>query len=488
MFSRLICSKVGRLSSLVGRNVANQRVASLYNVNHRSISVSTNRWADDKSKPKGPKGPLKYESVETDETFVDDTDILASMKRQALREEAERRRGDNSESGNEQSEADKEYIKMQKLKQQQQAEEDKVVAKSMRNFGFTIAACVLVSCLYLGYPSEEDLKKGDNFITGYPNRIYNNLKNAKKTVNEPQTTKLLPDPLPAPYAHPLTLCIELQDSLLHMDWDKTRGWAIQTRPGVRQFLSSLGRYFEVVVFTTQPAWLADQVCQSFDPMFFYTMYRLYRDHTTKVGSVYVKNLDHLNRNVGKTVIVDIDPESYQLQPDNGLKLKKWMGEKDDRELKRFEIFLGELATMVMDFGIKDIRPIIHSINQLDAEDPIEGWRKYKDQKREAFEQELLIQYPDPKPNALMKLLSYVGVQLQAKRPMNAIDYVERQANIAHEQFLRDLPQQKANLKKIQEEQQAMIKKHIEDNKEKGLKLWDYMNGSALPEAQQQQQK
>ena len=81
--------------------------------------------------------------------------------------------------------------------------------------------------------------------------------------------KLLPDLLPDPYQRPYTLVLELNDALVHLVWDKETGWRgifsfhgynniiinlslylVATRPGVKQFLSYLSRYYELVIFTS----------------------------------------------------------------------------------------------------------------------------------------------------------------------------------------------------------------------------------------------
>jgi TFIIF-interacting CTD phosphatase-like protein len=50
--------------------------------------------------------------------------------------------------------------------------------------------------------------------------------------------------------------------------------------------------------------------------------------------LYVKDLKILKRNLSKVVIVDNIPESYALQPENGIEIKPWYGNDDsDRELK-----------------------------------------------------------------------------------------------------------------------------------------------------------
>ena len=58
-----------------------------------------------------------------------------------------------------------------------------------------------------------------------------------------------------------------------------------------------------------------------------------------VNTSMVKDLSALNRDLGKVVCVDIDQNAYSLQPENGLLLKAWKGEKDDRELQRMMTFL-----------------------------------------------------------------------------------------------------------------------------------------------------
>jgi import inner membrane translocase subunit TIM50 len=69
------------------------------------------------------------------------------------------------------------------------------------------------------------------------------------------------------------------------------------------------------------------------------MYRLYRDHTKLEKGKYIKDIEQLNRDPKKVIMVDINPDAYSLQPENGLKLKSWKGEPSDRELIKFETLL-----------------------------------------------------------------------------------------------------------------------------------------------------
>jgi import inner membrane translocase subunit TIM50 len=69
------------------------------------------------------------------------------------------------------------------------------------------------------------------------------------------------------------------------------------------------------------------------------MYRLYKDHTHEVGGKLVKDIENLNRDPKTVILLDINPDSYSLQPENALSLKPWKGEAGDRELIKMGDFL-----------------------------------------------------------------------------------------------------------------------------------------------------
>lgn len=71
----------------------------------------------------------------------------------------------------------------------------------------------------------------------------------------------------------------------------------------------------------------------------YAMYRLYRDGTRYIDGKYVKDLSYLNRDLSKVIIMDSNPESFSLQPENGIALKPWKGNADDKGLLEYIPFL-----------------------------------------------------------------------------------------------------------------------------------------------------
>ena len=75
-----------------------------------------------------------------------------------------------------------------------------------------------------------------------------------------------------------------------------------------------------------------------DPMRYIT-YRLYRQHTIQIGSVYIKDLSKLGRDLKKVIIVDNMPANFQLQQENGIFIKSWVGDPKDIEHKNMATFL-----------------------------------------------------------------------------------------------------------------------------------------------------
>jgi hypothetical protein len=57
----------------------------------------------------------------------------------------------------------------------------------------------------------------------------------------------------------------------------------------------------------------------------------------------VKDLSLLGRDLDHVVLVDNEPKSYYLQPENGLQISSWTGEPDDRAMDELAIVLKDLA-------------------------------------------------------------------------------------------------------------------------------------------------
>ncbi|CAO3592537.1 unnamed protein product [Absidia cylindrospora] len=160
------------------------------------------------------------------------------------------------------------------------------------------------------------------------------------------------NPLPEPYRRPYTLVINLDETLVYSTWSREHGWRHAKRPGVDYFLSYLSQFYEIVIFTSQPAMNAMPILDKLDP-YQYAMYRLYRDGTRYVDGKYIKDISHLNRDLSKVIIMDSNPAAFSMQPENGVALKPWKGEANDSGLLDYIPFLEGKQNSVFDGCIYD---------------------------------------------------------------------------------------------------------------------------------------
>jgi len=62
------------------------------------------------------------------------------------------------------------------------------------------------------------------------------------------------------------------------------------------------------------------------------MYRLYRDATRYEKGAYVKDLNHLNRDLSKVIAIDVNPACVKENPENAIIIPKWDGDPTDTTL------------------------------------------------------------------------------------------------------------------------------------------------------------
>jgi import inner membrane translocase subunit TIM50 len=149
------------------------------------------------------------------------------------------------------------------------------------------------------------------------------LDTVKETVNdnliapftEPSSQKLLPD-LPARLRGKElpTLVIALDDVILNSTWDRQYGWRYMKRPGVDEFLQAVAPYYEVVVWTEQFS-MMEPVITTLD-RHRAVRHRLYKDSMVYRQGRHLKDLEHLNRPLSKTVVIDCKPANAVQQPAN----------------------------------------------------------------------------------------------------------------------------------------------------------------------------
>uniref|UniRef100_A0A4W6FHA2 Mitochondrial import inner membrane translocase subunit TIM50 n=1 Tax=Lates calcarifer TaxID=8187 RepID=A0A4W6FHA2_LATCA len=182
-------------------------------------------------------------------------------------------------------------------------------------------------------------------------RTFKYFKDYRQVSGVPTSPKLLPDPLKEPYYQPpYTLVLELTDVLLHPEWSLSTGWRFKKRPGIDYLFQQLAPLYEIVIFTAETGMTAYPLIDSIDPQGF-VMYRLFRDATRYMEGHHVKDVSCLNRDTSKVIVVDCKREAFSLQPFNGMALKKWDGNSEDRTLYDLANFLKTIALS----GVEDVR-------------------------------------------------------------------------------------------------------------------------------------
>ncbi|KAG8292266.1 Mitochondrial import inner membrane translocase subunit TIM50 [Homalodisca vitripennis] len=217
---------------------------------------------------------------------------------------------------------------------------------------------------------EEDEFSRLPIVTQYLKRTFKTMNFYTKMIKEPSRKKLLPEPLQYPYMQPpYTLVLELTDLLVHPEWTYSTGWRFKKRPGVDQFLEQVGPpLFEIVIYTAEQGMVAFPIINTLDPNG-YIMYRLFRDATDYVDGHHVKNLDCLNRDLKRVIVVDWNPNSVKLHRANTFLVPRWTGSDSDTSLMDLAAFLKTIASNDVD----DVRDVLVHYSQFD--DPLETFKE-----------------------------------------------------------------------------------------------------------------
>ena len=152
-----------------------------------------------------------------------------------------------------------------------------------------------------------------------------------------------------------TLVLDLDETLVHYIEEKDRHY-VQVRPFAEYFISEMGKYFELVIFTSAEEEYANIVLEEIDKYKVIT-YKLYRKHVEYNDGLCLKDLDKIGRDIKRVCIIDNDKNNFKLHVENGIEIKEFLGEQDDNELD----LLGDLLMSIIESNADDIRPIIKDI-------------------------------------------------------------------------------------------------------------------------------
>uniref|UniRef100_A0A2N9ISA5 Mitochondrial import inner membrane translocase subunit TIM50 n=1 Tax=Fagus sylvatica TaxID=28930 RepID=A0A2N9ISA5_FAGSY len=200
-----------------------------------------------------------------------------------------------------------------------------------------------------------------------------------QSYSEPYAEKLLPDLL-REEQHIFTLVLDLQETLIHYDWTREKGWQTFKRPGVDAFLEHLAQFFEIVVYSDEQNMFVDPVVERLNTKGC-IRYKLCRAATKYKNGKHYRDLSKLNRDPAKVLYLSGHALENCLQQENAVPIKPWKkDDANDTALLDFIPFLEVIART----GPADVRKVLESYKGCDI--PTEYIRRTKDYQRRVQEQ------------------------------------------------------------------------------------------------------
>lgn len=266
--------------------------------------------------------------------------------------------------------------------------------------------------------------------------------------SEPVFEDLLPPPAPEAYRRPMTLVLTLDDLLIHSEWDTRHGWRTAKRPGLDYFLGYLSQYYEIVIFGSNYQMYLDKTVAKLDPLRAYIQYALFREACRYKDGKLIKDLSLLNRDLAKTIAIDVDADALSMNPENSIVLKPWDGKPDDTLVKLIPL-LEYIATQ----PIKDVRPILNTF--ADKENIVADYAEREAKLRARWREENKHLFDKAKlPNAGNFFASLMGIPQgqMNKEPKMPLDIIREHGQMQYENLRKYL---KENEAKFLEEERKM---------------------------------
>ena len=180
-----------------------------------------------------------------------------------------------------------------------------------------------------------------------------------------------------------SLVVDLDETLIHSFIlnDNENAHTFHVRPFCFEFLNELSTLYEIIIFTAGTKKYADPIINQLDKTNKIISYKLYREHLSydDDNGSGLKDLSKIGRDLKRTIIIDNIADNYILQKDNGLVIKTWEGNFDDRELFDLKNVLREIVNVFNNYEDKgiDIRKVINMINK-EVNGRLNMERPYKD--------------------------------------------------------------------------------------------------------------
>ena len=153
-----------------------------------------------------------------------------------------------------------------------------------------------------------------------------------------------------------SLVLDLDETLVSFKVANEKKGFVRTRPYLFDFLEQIGRYYEIILFTSALQSYANSIITAIEYDRKYFDYVFYRQHCIIIGNDFVKDLNRIGRPLDSTIIVDNMPQNFKLQKENGIVIKSFWGQdSEDSALLNLLPILIEIAESGGDVRIELVK-------------------------------------------------------------------------------------------------------------------------------------
>ena len=181
---------------------------------------------------------------------------------------------------------------------------------------------------------------------------------------------------------PLTLVIDLEETLGTSTWSRKHGWRFVKRPNLDYFLQHVAKCgYEVVIFSTNPSVGAvEDTLALLDPHNQLAPYKLYCNSAKFQDNKYVKDLSNLNRDFKQVIVVDDKLEDVVTNQENLIVVKPFddIQVLEDDTLIHLAKYLEHVARGFSQKGITDVRSSIRRFQSGHEEGEPDFLHNFKD--------------------------------------------------------------------------------------------------------------